>query len=901
MIGQRLGSFEITGKLGEGGMGEVYRATDTRLDRQVAIKVLPQGFTEDKERLARFEREAKLLAQLNHPNIAQIYGIETSGEAHALVMELVPGPTLAERLESGPLSLTESLSFALQIAQALEEAHEKGIVHRDLKPQNIKASSEGKAKVLDFGLAKAMDVAGGAAASAADLARSPTLMNSPTLTGVHGTQLGVILGTAAYMAPEQARGGAVDKRADIWAFGVVFYEMLTGKSLFGGPTVSDTLAGVLKSEIDWQTLPAETPKEIRRLLRRCLERNPKNRLHDIADARIVLDDLLAGRSEDAAPSAGPAAPRALSVPLWRRILPWMGGAVAATAIAAIAAALLPRGTAPVAAPSAAAAKIRTLVSAGVSLDPAVSPDGRTLAFESTRDGESRIWIKDLTSGSESVLVRRTSYLPEISPDGTSVLFVAESESGIGELFRVSLATREERLVARQVGQGTWAPDGRSVLLLRNLDESINGWGELVAVDLESGREQVLHRDSQRRMLEPRWSPDGKRVAVALGERQVGLTDGIGLLDAASGAFDELPVELAGQPGGKVRGLRWISPHRLAILVLDNGETVTNAGRVALLDVERRQLTSLLPLANVGWGIGVAGPESLIVGVGSTDQNLHEVKRDAQGRWSEPAPVTEGPFRDRQPVYSPDGRWILFTSNRSGNLDVWRRDRTTGEIRRLTDHEAEDWDPALSPDGRQLLFSSNRSGRYQIWIAESDGSSPTRVTDFENAQNPTMSPDGAWISFVRQDAGENDGIWKIHPDGSGAEAVALGDFLVPDTSPDGRYVAMSGQADRKVARLADGVLLKTGFAGALRFRWSVERGTTYLWGLVGDETGGEIHRVPLDAAREEFGRLERVLAAGQARNAETFGVARDGSAVTFATLANRRAQLIRIDGLTGLSK
>ena len=896
MIGQRLGSYEITGKLGEGGMGEVYRATDTRLDRQVAIKVLPAEFTEDKERLARFEREAKLLAQLNHPNIAQIYGLETSGEAHALVMELVPGPTLSERLESGPLLFTESVSFALQIAQALEEAHEKGIVHRDLKPQNVRASSEGRAKVLDFGLAKAMDPSG-ASASAADLARSPTIMNSPTLTAVHGTQLGIILGTAAYMAPEQARGLSVDKRADIWAFGVVLFEMLTGKRLFEGETVSDTLAAVLRQEIDWTALPTATPPELRRMLRRCLERNPKNRLHDIADARLVLDDLLAGRSEDAAPPAGPSAPGAPGPPLWRRALPWIGGALAGTAIAT---ALLPRQTPPVQGPSAAAAKIRTLVSAGVSLDPAVSPDGRTLAFESTRDGESRIWIKDLTSGSESVLVRRASALPDVSPDGTSVLFLAESERGLDDLYRVSLATREERLVARQVGQGTWAPDGRSVLLLRDLHESFDGAGELVAADLESGREQVLHRDPQKRMIEPRWSPDGKRVAVALRERQVGLTDGIGLLDAASGAFDEVSVELAGQPGSNVRGLQWISPRRLAILLLDNGETVSNTGRVALLDVERRELRSLLPLANVGWGIGVAGPESLIVGVGSTDQNLFEVKRDAQGHWSSPVNVTEGPFRDRQPVYSPDGRWLLFTSNRSGNLDVWRRDRTSGEIQRLTDHEAEDWDPALSPDGRQLLFSSNRSGRFQIWIAESDGSSPRRVTDFENAQNPTMSADGAWICFVRQDAGESDGIWKIHPDGSAATAVAIGSFLVPDTSPDGRHVAMSGQVDRKVARLADGTLLKTGFGGATRFRWSIERGTSYLWGLVGSESGGEIHRVPFDAGREEFGRLERVLIAGEARNAETLGVARDGSAVTFATLANRRAQLIRIDGLTGLS-
>jgi serine/threonine-protein kinase len=297
--GSRLGPYEITAKLGEGGMGEVYRATDTKLEREVAVKVLPAAFTEDEERLSRFEREAKLLAQLQHPNIASIYGLEESDGISALVMELVEGPTLAERLESGSLPLDESLSLARQIAEALEAAHEKGIVHRDLKPQNIKASIEGKVKVLDFGLAKAMDPALGSSA-AADLARSPTLMNSPTLTAA-GTQLGLILGTAAYMAPEQARGGAVDKRADIWAFGVVLYEMLSGRAVFLSDTVPDTLAAVLTREIDFAALPAATPPAIRRLLRRCLERKPARRLRDIGDARLVIDEVLSGVLDEPSP------------------------------------------------------------------------------------------------------------------------------------------------------------------------------------------------------------------------------------------------------------------------------------------------------------------------------------------------------------------------------------------------------------------------------------------------------------------------------------------------------------------------------------------------------------------------------------------------------------------------
>src|SRR5262245_22616932 len=284
--GARLGPYEILHLVGEGGMGEVWRATDTRLNRDVAIKVLPPAFTDDKERLARFEREARLLAQLHHPNIASIFGLEEGDGARALVMELVAGPTLAERLTAGAIPLADSLSIGRQIALALEEAHDKGIIHRDLKPQNIKAPVDGTIKVLDFGLAKVLERPGFPAD--VNALHSPTLLNSPTMSVLTGTQLGVILGTAAYMSPEQARGSVVDKRADIWAFGVVLFEMLAGRQLFRGETVSDVLASVLARDPDWTTLPGTTPSAVVRLLHRCLERNPKNRLHDIADARIEL-------------------------------------------------------------------------------------------------------------------------------------------------------------------------------------------------------------------------------------------------------------------------------------------------------------------------------------------------------------------------------------------------------------------------------------------------------------------------------------------------------------------------------------------------------------------------------------------------------------------------------------
>jgi eukaryotic-like serine/threonine-protein kinase len=305
--GSRLGSYEVLALIGAGGMGEVYRARDLKLGRHVALKVLPGSFANDQDRLARFRREAQVLASLNHSNVGHIYGFEDGDVSPVLVLELVEGPTLADRLDRGTLPLPEALQIGRQVALALEAAHEQGIIHRDLKPANIKVKDDGTVKVLDFGLAKALapDAAGGAAAEAP---------NSPTLTN-RATALGMILGTAAYMAPEQAKGRPVDKRADIWAFGVVLYEMLAGRRLFRGEDISDTLAEVLKVEIDFRALPASTPASVVRLLRRCLERDPRQRLHDIADARVELDDAVAARPEAPqilTPSPGAAGDRAVS-------------------------------------------------------------------------------------------------------------------------------------------------------------------------------------------------------------------------------------------------------------------------------------------------------------------------------------------------------------------------------------------------------------------------------------------------------------------------------------------------------------------------------------------------------------------------------------------------------------
>jgi len=382
--GAKIGSYEITAEIGKGGMGEVYRARDAKLGRDVAIKVLPASFARDAERMARFEREAKVLASLNHPNIAIIHGLEDSNGAHALVMELVEGPTLADRIATGSIPVDEALRIARQMADALEYAHERGIVHRDLKPANIKVSRDDAVKILDFGLAKAVE----GDASSMDMA------NSPTLTHM-ATQAGVLLGTAAYVSPEHAKAKPVDRRADIWAFGCVLYEILTGKMAFDGETATDTLAAVLTRDPDWSQLPSNTPARVRVLLQRCLQKDPKQRLRDIGEARITLDEILAGGPE---PSSSTPAAAPVSAPLWRHTLPW--GLAAAFAIAFASLAFIYFGEKP-AAPAEPVrfdipmpAKTSFVFASGFK----ISPNGRELAFAATTaDGTNSVWIRDLGS------------------------------------------------------------------------------------------------------------------------------------------------------------------------------------------------------------------------------------------------------------------------------------------------------------------------------------------------------------------------------------------------------------------------------------------------------------------------------------------------------------------------
>ena len=496
----RIGPYEITAKLGEGGMGEVYRATDSKLRREVAIKVLPPAFTEDRERLARFEREAQLLAQLHHPNIASIFGLEESGGTNALVMELVEGEDLSTILARGPLPLDDALAIARQIADALEAAHDQGIVHRDLKPANVKVRPDGTVKVLDFGLAKAAEQ--GIVSNASNPATSPTLMNSPTLTRAHATQLGVILGTAAYMAPEQARGRNVDRRADVWAFGVVLYEMLTGRRAFPGEDVSDVLATVLKIEPEWSVLPRDTPPAVRRLLRRSLEKDPRKRLSAIGDARLELDE------HEAEPEPAAARPQ----PSWLfRLWPALAGTVIAAGIGAL---LWPHSGAKT--PTEA---IRTSILAppgetfvADSTDVAISPDGRRVAFitGSTAPGANgALWVRRLDSLEAHRLTETgAAQLPFWSPDSRRIGFFSGSK-----LCTIAAdGGRAEVLAESGNGRGgAWSPANVIVFAPEAIGPllrvSSSGGAAVPATKLDVARGEVGHRM-------PTFLPDGVHFLFA---------------------------------------------------------------------------------------------------------------------------------------------------------------------------------------------------------------------------------------------------------------------------------------------------------------------------------------------------------------------------------------------------
>ncbi|HKC23285.1 MAG TPA: protein kinase [Thermoanaerobaculia bacterium] len=719
--GSRIGGFEVLEALGSGGMGDVWRALDTRLGREVAIKGVRADAASDPELLARLEREARLLASVNHPNVAAIYGLEELDGALFLVLELVPGPTLAERIADGALPREEALRVASQIASALEAAHERGVIHRDLKPANVKVTETGVVKVLDFGLAKGQPLFGVDGAS-----RSPTLAAT--------TGAGVVLGTLAYMSPEQARGKPVDRRTDIWALGCVLYECLTGERAFTGETASDTLAAVLTAEPDFARLPSDGRLET--LLSRCLAKDAAIRLRDAGDLRLLIEEALRAAPPARRRAAAPRAPRPRVQPQLRQVTS----------------------------------------SAGVEEFPAFSPDGEEIVFSAATGGVRRLVRKDLRTDEERVLTsgENDAIHPVWAPDAATILYVRARQAGVrlepgdvfgqhvdGDLHALDLSTGETSRLVEHAFNPAFSPDGKRIAV----DASWAGPRRIWTLDpLGHNPQQVSSDDTEAMVhIRPRWAPDGRRIVFQNIERT---KLDVRTLDLATrqtawvtnDLFQDVnPVFSAGGRSILFSSYRSGGLNVWRIPVAGRGvprQVTTGAGQDVELAVSRdgRRLAFSTLKQNADlWRLPVSpdtgrptgAPEPVVAttreesrGAFSPDGRSIAFNSDRSGQMNlfvhslEDAgtrAVTRGPGGDYQASWFPDGRRLAFFSSRSGAVDVWTVDLATGDLAQLTHESTIDVNPCVSPDGERIAFQSDRSGRLEVWIMNADGSEPRALT------------------------------------------------------------------------------------------------------------------------------------------------------------------------------
>jgi Tol biopolymer transport system component/predicted Ser/Thr protein kinase len=789
-LGERLGPYEIRALIGAGGMGEVYRARDTKLDRGVAIKVLPAALAHHPDRLARFEREAKVLAALNHPNIAVIYGLEDN----AIVMELVEGPTLADRISAGTIPLEESLKIAAQIAEALEAAHEKGVVHRDLKPANVKVRDDGTVKVLDFGLATAVQSTTGEPGDGA---------NSPTLT-MGATEAGVILGTAAYMAPEQARGQRVDKRADIWAFGVVLYEMATGERLFAGATASDILAQVLTKEPDLDRVPAK----VRRLLRRCLEKDPKQRLRDIGEARFLL--------EESPPATAPSQSR----------LGWVAGALAAALIVSL---WTPwRATRP-AAPK---PLVRLDVDLGsdvslasqVGIDVILSPDGTRLVYVS----RGRLFTRRLDQPRSTELSgTEGAYAPFFSPDGQWIAFFANNKlkkvsveggaaialcdissarggswgedgniiaelANTGGLSRIpSTGGAPSPVTELAPGEGThrWPqilPGGKAVLFTAHGQFSAFDTANIEVVSLEERRTKTLVRGG----TFGRYLPSGHLVYVNRGT-----------LFAAP--FDLAKLELHGTPVPVLAEVAYSFGEGYALLdfaaasetlVYRSGGS-TGGGMVTVQWLDSAGKTQPLLAKPDYYNSPRISPDGQRLAVSTTDAWVYEWQRDTMMR------LTFG-VANPLPTWSPDGRYIAF--RKLGEGLFWTRSDGGGQPQLLAQSKNLVAPFSFTPDGKRLAFQdTNAATAYDLFTIplENDGTAlragkpePFLQTQF-NERHPSFSSDGRWLAYASDESGAYQIYVRAFPDKGGKWQISNSGGTYPVFSRNGRELFFRAEDSR----------------------------------------------------------------------------------------------------------
>ena len=871
--GSRLGPYEVVSLIGAGGMGEVWRARDTRLQREVALKILPELFAADADRLLRFQREAQALAALNHPHIAQIYGYEEAGGVRALAMELVEGEDLSERIARGAIPPDEALPIARQVAEALEAAHEKGIVHRDLKPANVKLAASGSVKVLDFGIAKAVagDVTGSLPTS------TPTVM--PTVTSA-GTAAGLILGTAAYMSPEQARGKPVDRRTDVWSFGALLYEMLTGRRAFDGETVTDVLAAVVTRDPDWEALPAATPPAVRRLLRRALVKEPKNRLQAIGDARVILQETIAGTPEAGAP---PAAVAPSPAPARRRspLLPWALAGLFGLASLLLGIAYLAKPQLP----SAAARTIRAAIPpppgggfvpiGAAAGSPVLSPDGLHVAFVA-RDaaGTARLYVQPLATGEPRALEgTEGARRPFWSPDGKSLGFSAAQQ-----LQRVAIDGGRPVVIAPVNDErgGSWGRDG-TILFAPHFDGPIfrvsAGGGETKAVTaLDRSRREGTHRY-------PSFLPDGRHfLYLARGYL------------AYAVAEDGVYVGSIDDPGFRVRLLPFATSAAYAagrLFFVRDGSLMAQP-----LDLESFQLEGEPAVVardvrfdpRFSLGVFSVSEAGLVLYQPAGNQDDTEIVwLDRQGNR---VATLDGPGHFGAVSISPQGDRVVasvFDPNTwRGHLRVY--DVARGTSMRLTLEQAADIDGVWSPDGSTIAFARLGERGFSIWTKPADGSAPERLL-FEGEGNlspMSWSPDGRHLlTWSAPIATRDTGLWTIEASGAGAPQRYTSSRFNGDLaqfSPDGRWVVFdaddAGPGRSYVAAFPD-----TGG------RWQVsdQDGVAPRWSRGGKEIvyldeSTYMTAVPVDlsGAAPRFGAPQRLFEAPLAVTMEwRYDVSRDG--------------------------
>jgi eukaryotic-like serine/threonine-protein kinase len=797
--GNRVGSYEILAAIGAGGMGEVYRARDAKLGRDVALKILPEAFARDAEHMARFQREAKVLASLNHPNIATIHGLEDSGPTHALVMELVEGPTLADRIRSGPIPIGEALRIAKQITDALEYAHERGIVHRDLKPANVKVTSDDTVKILDFGLAKAV---GGEVSAPSHALRvtgllrrmenllegdtaSADIANSPTFSEIT-TRPGILLGTAAYMSPEQAKGKAVDRRADIWAFGCVLYEMVTGEMAFRGESVTDTLAAVIKEEPDWSQLRAATPIRVRVLLQRCLQKDPKQRLRDIGDARIALDEVLIG-----APDEGT---QQTTVPRWRQTGLLVLTALAAAAIAALVLwHLTPSPSRPV-------TRAVIALQAGLQLagldQPALalSPDGSQLAYVAApaAGGQQQIYLRAMdSSNARPMKGTEGAVAPFFSPDGRWMGFFAG-----GKLKKISVRGGVAQILTDVVNPSgaTWGSEHTIVVAPYS--------SVLQQVSDEGGAPQPLTRFEAGETTHtwPEFLPGSKAVLFT--------------------ALSAGPPAIAIQPigAGERRNLIQGQGEGMARYAPSGHLIYAQAGNLVAVpfDIKRLEVTGdavpivqgVLQSPDSGAAqYSVSATGSLVYVPGNPQSatplsRLVWVSRDGREQ------PLDAPARSyNQPRLSPDGgRVAVDVVENLEQMQVWLYDLARGTLAPFT-FEGVNRHAVWMPDGRRIAFMSNREGPTQIfWQSADGGGVPERLTNIPATTTADIlpipyswSPDGELLAFAKVAPTKGAEFWVLNVRDHKAERFlqtrTAGDGA-PQFSPDGRWLAYaSGESGR----------------------------------------------------------------------------------------------------------